>query len=549
MTPNTASPGFAPTRGAPAPLAAPGAMSVARGHVVRILASVDDRVAGAVVMAVTLAIGIAALPTWPVGVFQDDGIYTVLAKALASGEGYRYVHMPGAPHATHYPPGYPLFLAALWKLSPSFPRNVAVFTFANAALLAVAAGAAYAFGRRVRLSTPAAATAAIATAAAVPTLIFGLFVMSEPMFLALLLLVLPFAERCATRGGWRDGLLVGLAGGALAMVRTHGMFVVPAVMILLVARRRFAAAACAAVGGAVFLLPWSFWVAAHGAEVPAVYLGKYGPYGTWLGNAIAANGSSFVVDVVMRNARAVYGILWTAFTGGPTAAVVLRAPAAALAALVLALGAWRLARRAPVTAWFLAAYMALVMIWPFEPTRFVWALLPLFGVMFALGAQRLVELRPRAAVARGLRQAALAACALLLMGYANYNRNGVRERWWDRVPRTVTTRAAPAVEWVLANTRVTDLIAIEDDVLLHLYTGRPTIPVVSFTAEEYLRDQSYAFATTQLDSIVSRYEPDYVVGTSSYGVIAARNLVSTNPGGLRVHALLRTAAVFAPSSR
>ena len=33
------------------------------------------------------------------------------------------INMPGAPHATHFPPGYPLLLAALWKLLPSFPDN------------------------------------------------------------------------------------------------------------------------------------------------------------------------------------------------------------------------------------------------------------------------------------------------------------------------------------------------------------------------------------------------------------------------------------------
>ncbi|MBC7897587.1 MAG: hypothetical protein H7066_19360, partial [Cytophagaceae bacterium] len=42
-----------------------------------------------------------AIGPWPVGVFQDDGIYVVLAKSLATGEGYRFLQMPGAPNATH----------------------------------------------------------------------------------------------------------------------------------------------------------------------------------------------------------------------------------------------------------------------------------------------------------------------------------------------------------------------------------------------------------------------------------------------------------------
>ena len=49
-----------------------------------------------------LALGVFIVALWAqpnalVGVFYDDGIYVVLAKALAEGEGFRYIHMPGAP--------------------------------------------------------------------------------------------------------------------------------------------------------------------------------------------------------------------------------------------------------------------------------------------------------------------------------------------------------------------------------------------------------------------------------------------------------------------
>ena len=84
----------------------------------------DSRTIGVLVAAVALAIALVAVPNWPAGVFQDDGIYVILGKALATGEGYRYLNLPGAPYATHYPPGYPLFLALLWRVSPQFPQNV-----------------------------------------------------------------------------------------------------------------------------------------------------------------------------------------------------------------------------------------------------------------------------------------------------------------------------------------------------------------------------------------------------------------------------------------
>lgn len=507
----------------------------------------DSRTIGVLVTAIALAIALTAVPNWPVGVFQDDGIYVILGKALASGEGYRYLNLPGAPYATHYPPGYPLFLALLWKVSPQFPQNVGLFTFASAGFLALAAFGTFRFAHgRLGLSTLGAAVVAIAGTVSMPAIIFGVFVLSEPMFMALLLPVLIYAEWVAERAGWRDALFVGLAGGALAMVRTTAMFVIPAFALVLLFRRRVVPAVWALAGCAVFLVPWRLWVAAHGAEIPLVLLGKYGPYDAWLGNAIREHGLPFVFQVIWRNARALYGMLWAMFTGGETSPVILHAPAVIAATVILTLGAWRLARRAPVTAWFMAAYMALVVIWPFEPTRFVWALLPLFSAMVALGMGAVVEWRPVGAAVRYVRVASLATCGALTAGFAWYNVTGIRQQWRDSVPRETAARATPVVEWVRASTRPTDVIAMEDDPLLYLYTGRRTVPVGTFTPEEFLKAQTYPFATEALRTIVAAYKPTYVIGTTSYGVMSARALAMRTPPELRVHALLPTAAIFVP---
>ncbi|HEX6315334.1 MAG TPA: hypothetical protein VFZ73_10770, partial [Gemmatimonadaceae bacterium] len=80
-----------------------------------------ERLLPIVLVAVVGMVALLTVTPWPVGAFQDDAIYTILAKALATGEGYRMINLPGAPHATHYPPGYPFFLSLLWRLSPSFP--------------------------------------------------------------------------------------------------------------------------------------------------------------------------------------------------------------------------------------------------------------------------------------------------------------------------------------------------------------------------------------------------------------------------------------------
>jgi len=84
---------------------------------------------------------------------------------------------------------------------------------------------------------------------------------------------------------------------------------------------------------------------------------------------------------------------------------------------------------------------------------------------------------------------------------------------------------------------------------MYLYTGRRSIPVGTFTPEEYINEQTYAFATTQLHTILSQYSPAYVIGTTSYGVMAARGLAYRSPPELRVHTLLKTAAIFTVNPR
>src|SRR5262249_6316327 len=83
-----------------------------------------------------LAVGLAIRDQFHVGVFHDDAMYVVLARALATGQGYRWTNLPDAPLASHFPPGFPLVLAAISRVGPSFPANLLLFKTFNALCLA-----------------------------------------------------------------------------------------------------------------------------------------------------------------------------------------------------------------------------------------------------------------------------------------------------------------------------------------------------------------------------------------------------------------------------
>ena len=122
-----------------------------------------------------------------------------------------------------------------------------------------AAGTWYFAHRRLGLGESVAALTALATVACVPALMFGVFVLSEPMFMALLIPVLLASERAVDSGTGRDAAIAGCLGGVLALVRTMGQFVIPALVLMLLLRRRWSAAVVAALAAATILLPWQLW--------------------------------------------------------------------------------------------------------------------------------------------------------------------------------------------------------------------------------------------------------------------------------------------------
>ena len=499
--------------------------------------------------ALALVLIVMAIGPYPVGVFQDDGMYTVLARSLATGEGYRFTNLPGAPNATHFPPLYPVFLAGLWKLFPAFPANVTLFKFANAVLVALAAWFGWQFARRqLRMDRWAAGLAVGGFTAGAPVVFLGVMVMSEPLFLAALFPVLVACERAAASGSRRDAVVAGLAGGCLALIRTLGVVAIPATALVLAWRRRWLAAALVMVAGVAVLLPWQLWVSAHAGEVPAVFAGKYGSYSGWMAEGIRAGGIRFVFSLVRVNVSQVLSLGWETF-GVNLMAIQLRISVTILVTVLFALGWWRVLRSAPVAAWALAMYLALVMAWPFTPARFMWAVWPLIGMTFGLAVDGMFTWRPAGNLRISARRAGLAAASLLTIGYVRYNYEGVAGGWWARVQSGVADRARPLAEWVVANTPNDAVIATDDDVMIHLYTGRRAVPNGTFTPQEHVTPQTPSFAAETLREIIREYDVDYVLASSEYGAYAARGLIQAQPPELAIVGALKVGAIFRPIPR
>jgi hypothetical protein len=506
-----------------------------------------DRLPVFVVAALTVVISLLTVSPWPVGIFEDDAMYAILGKALADGQGYRFLNLPGTPYATHYPPGYPAFLAMFWKLFPGFPDNAVVFKFANVGLAGLGAiGAYYLARRRMRFGQLGASFATLLAMTTIPMLLITGSVLSEPLFIALLCPTLIVCELTAETGSDRDAVLAGLLCALLALVRTLGAVAIPATALVLVLQKRWRPAIILVTIGFLALLPWQLWASAHDGGIPAELMGKYGSYSAWLVKGYREGGMPFALGVVKRNLADFAGVL--TFTLMPTKPWWPRLSTLFVILIVAVIGAPRLIRRSPVTAAFCACDLGVVCLWPVEPFRFVLAIAPVVAIWLGLGFGAALEWSHGPKLATRSAGFVLVAAGLALIGgFGAYNWKGVKGHWWESSQRDVAVRAKPVAEWVERHTAPTDVLSIDHELLIYLYTGRQAVPYLPFTAEERLKPLEKPFLESSLRNILATYKIKYVITGSAPGLKAARAIESSNPPGLRLVGAATTALVFEPT--
>jgi hypothetical protein len=465
-----------------------------------------------------------------VGVFYDDGIYLALGRSLAEGGGYRLQYMPGTLPGVHYPVLYPAFLAALWKLWPAFPANVALMRLANALLMgAFALLAARYLGRRAGARAWLAPVVIAAAATAIPVLAVTTVLFSEPLFLVLVVVACWAADAARDAEGRRGlGLaaLAGLAAAAAILARSIGVAALAGVVLSLLMARRWGAGTLAAVLGMAAAAPWSLWARAHRAAIEPVLASNYGTYG----------------DLVTQGGLSWLSLASLAEVGRPLGAIALppiggaaRGLCALLALALLGLGLVELVKRAPAAGWMLAVYLVIVAVWPYEPSRFLWGALPWLGVAFVLGTVAALEGAARGApgvrpVARGL---ALAGAAAVALSFGVYQARGFAGGAATATQRGISDTFRMVLPWIRERTPVDAVIATEDEALVWLYTGRRAVPsylwrVRGRTAEGFGPDSLRAF----LDRVGATHV--LLTGPGSEAAPTIDALLERYPGYLRV---------------
>jgi hypothetical protein len=513
------------------------------------LAAVVERVerhAAPLAALLTLVAGIATMTPAIVGVFFDDAVYLLVAKALAAGDGFVYPQLPGAPPAIHYPPLFPLLLSVVWRISPDFPANVVLFKLVNPLLLAAAAGGAVVAARRIFGVRPIIALGIVLAATiSVPVHVLTTVVLSEPLFLALLFPALLAAEAARREEGMGWAITAAALAGALVLTRTIGGVVVIATVMVLVHARRWRTAVVYVAAVALLLAPWQMFVARHAPGFTPELRGSYGPYLEWLVDGYKEGGWALLREVAGKNfASTVHtvGAMVSPLILGPVRAVLAGAAGVFLLWGLLR-GLVEHERRLTVLA--LGGYLALVAVWPYQVERFIWGVWPLLLIVAYHGAR---DLRARFGTLSSQvpRMAVVGVALVLVAGHTFYNVRGFSRGWASSASRGMAARLLPIVQYVNSDPRLRGkTISTEASPLVALYTGEIVVPVEILTVRDHVATKTREERARIIGAIDRRFRPDAYVLMPNGPYLSAlletafepgRHFIEISPPGVGVRA-------------
>jgi hypothetical protein len=438
--------------------------------------------AAAAVGVVVAGVGVWAQNSALVGINYDDGIYALLAKALAGGDGYRLTFLPVELPGIMYPPVYPLSLAPFWTLAGSQESALAGMKVANGLYIGLAAGV-FTFllvDLRV-LPVPLAVAVALLSFVSGTMMLVTAGVLSEPLYMVLL-----FAAIWVTDGGEDEPGVSRLAAAGIlcalvVLTRTVGVAVVAAMAIGLWRRYGWKTAGKALAVTVLFLTPWLAFTVANSGQVPTALVPRYGSYlQLYLSNIGGSPGFAF--EIFSANVGAILQTLGAKLI--PQFGPILESVTGAVLVGLAMLGSVRIVKNAPTAAIYPWIYLALISVWSFPPFRFLFILFPL---LLALAVVSLPMVAARIGAGLGKmssgripqswpRYGVIGLAVVVLAGLGFRDTRAVARRVWDGAELDKSAAGAEVIDWVSKNTGPHAVVAYEFDPLIALHTGRKVVP-------------------------------------------------------------------------
>jgi len=451
------------------------------------------------------------------GVFHDDAIYVITAKALAQGEGYRLIDLPNAPLQTKYPILYPALLSIIWKIWPAFPENLLAMQWLS--LLAGAATVALAYLYLVRFDYTSRGVALIASLLCATSTFFLYFctlTLSEMPYALISVLALWAIERQTRFPRVKPGVEIAL-GLLLALpflTRAIGLVLVPAGIIsLYLAGRRIR---WVSLGAALIVLPWISWMLGGSQWSSNQIDTYYTNYGSWWSSFGLVNLSRLFFINLFYTPVSMVTISIKLF-GKITEHLILFTITYSIVSIVVILALFKQMMHNRILAYYLMGYLLIISVWPWPPSRFLVPILPFLLVFLFEEIRKTVRKYLPICIKSLLIPLILILIAVNLGSI--YQLGKLNRTMFYPYPAFVKeyaswTSYSSLFRWINSNTQADDIIASGLDTMVYLYTGRRAFrpfsmnPILLFYAQD-----SPPMTTDGLIDILMDYQPQYLIQT------------------------------------
>jgi hypothetical protein len=455
---------------------------------------------------IVLIAGYSRMVVGVCGIYHDDAVYVSTAKALAEGEGYSLINVPGSPVQTRFPILYPALLALIWYIWPAFPENLGAMQGLSLLAAATTVGAAYLYLVRFGyFSRGIAVASGLLCGTSASFLYFSSQTLSEMPFALLLLGAVWAIDRdlrtpSSTR---KRQVFLGALLGLPFLCRSIGGALIPVgVLVLYRAGRpvRWIVAGAAAV-----TLPWVVWTWSGENTDPLVgyhsdYLGWWSSFGVpFLQDVVAANTAMLALSTTTLGFEGLTDALFSLDSTTLPSVVAFSLGLVAWLAILLRIRLWR------VLPCLLTVYLAIVLVWPWPPLRFLVPILPFIAPFVLQGAwvflKRCLAPRRRMALATIAIVVAVSANVSLLCRHRDLSRR-TGYTYADVEDTHVSWSSYEGVfDWLGDHARAEDVVASAFDPMVYLYTGLQGFrPFVGRPAALFYRKDVAAVGT--LDEVV-----------------------------------------------
>lgn len=443
-----------------------------------------------------------------VGLFVDDAWYVLLAKSLATGQGYQLINSPLPGVLPIYPPGFPFLLSVAYRIFPQFPDNVWLLKSVSVVAMAGVGWASYRHLTRDRGWPRLCSLISALTMTMIPVLVFMTTstVMSEPVFMLFQLLAVLAIEAGARKesGGWRLILLGAALAAAAFLTRSIGVGVIVAGGVYLLKERRWKSALVFAAAVILFAGPWTaysrlrpptpeqralgyitqdytaqFWQRSAGNSSMGLIQPHELPERMW-SNAVkiaGANMAMLFTPTFFRSSKLSGEEMLE--RGDSTRGFSY------FLSLLIVVGIARSLRRRIALADLVVVFTWLITIaWPWDTFRFVMPIAP-FLLFYMLDALRgiwelvrpKVQLQPTPSWQTMMVSASLL-LALYLFDHVNYLRQRSDPSPAEYLPwQALFDENRAVLDWIRERTPEDAVVATQNSALVHLYTGRKSVAI------------------------------------------------------------------------